>query len=218
VLCVGVFTLSHDTSWHSFWTFIVCAVVVLRVAEILSQTGEIILRRIEADTPSRVTTLGIYVIQSVVIFTIAAELVGTNGFVSDGQHPVFSDDFLCMTWNNMATIGSSYAAQTPSARLVVAGSNITSILLFAVLLVFAFSNLQSNDRSLTNGADTASLPSEHEKIDYEALLARIGRSMSHVLGATLVIAAFVGVTALVLWLIIGYCWSWFPAALVWLPQ
>ncbi|HEY2500897.1 MAG TPA: hypothetical protein VGI68_05610, partial [Mycobacterium sp.] len=109
------------------------------------QSAELILRRIDVKVDHTLVTLAIYVIQAGAILTIAAELVGSQRFEStEHSHPSSGEDFLYMTWNNMTTIGSPYVATSNLARLVVAGSNVTAILLFTVLLGFAVGKLGEN--------------------------------------------------------------------------
>jgi hypothetical protein len=143
VLCRGVVTQGYDTTWHGLWAFIVCLVAVWRILEILTVTGEVIVRRIAVEPPATVVSLALYVVQAVAIFTIAAELVGADGFqTSDHKDaPQSWRDFLYMTWNSMATLGSSYPAHTGWARIIVAASNVASILLLTLLLGFAVSML-----------------------------------------------------------------------------
>lgn len=152
VLASGVWTLVPPRAWHwdwcSTWAVFVCVVAFIRTCEILVQSAELILRRIDVKVDHTLVTLGIYVIQAVAILTIAAELVGCQKFVSTTNqvppHPKSGEDFLYMTWNNMTTIGSPYIATSNLARLVVAGSNVTAILLLTVLLGFAVGKLGEN--------------------------------------------------------------------------
>jgi hypothetical protein len=163
VLASGVWTLVPPRVWHwdwrSTWAVFVCVVAFMRICEILVQSAELILRRIDVKVDHTLVTLAIYVIQAVAILTIAAELVGSQKFQSteptylvgsqklertEHTYPRSGEDFLYMTWNNMTTVSSPYVATSNLARLVVAGSNVTAILLFTVLLGFAVGKLGEN--------------------------------------------------------------------------
>jgi hypothetical protein len=146
VLALGVWTLVPPRVWHwdwcSTWAVFVYAVAFIRTFEILVQSAELILSRIDVKVDHTLVTLAIYVIQAVAILTIAAELVGSQKFEStEHAYPRSGEDFLYMTWNNMTTVSSPYVATSNLARLVVAGSNVTAILLFTVLLGFAVGKL-----------------------------------------------------------------------------
>lgn len=137
-LVVGVPMWSQSSSgWKVAW----CVVAVFRLCEILAQCIEVILGRIETDAATTLATIVVYVLQVVAIFTIGAEAVGSSGFGSDRDYPSSWQDFLYMTWNNMATLGNSYAARSDWGKLVVAGSNVMAILLFSVLLGFGIGKL-----------------------------------------------------------------------------
>jgi hypothetical protein len=154
VLAFGVWTLVPPRIWHwdlcSAWAVFVYVVALIRICEILVMSAELILRRIDVTVDHTLATLVIYVIQTVAIFTIAAELVGPHGFAADDDVPKSWADFLYMTWNNMTTLGNSYAAISVWGRLVVAGSNVTAILLFSVLLGFAVGKLGEEQNPTTD--------------------------------------------------------------------
>ncbi|MFE3795588.1 hypothetical protein [Nocardia tengchongensis] len=151
ILGVGVMTQVHPDgmqftpgrpSGATVWLVAVIVVGFLRLVEILSQAVEVILERIFVGAMSALTTLAFYVLQSVAIFTICAEFVGPNGFISsDNTKPKCWTDFLYMTWINMTTLGSSYTASSALGRLVVAASTSTAILLFSVLLGYVVGKL-----------------------------------------------------------------------------
>jgi hypothetical protein len=154
VLAAGVWTLVPPRVWHwdwcSSWAVFVCVVAFIRTCEILVQSAELILRRIDVKVDHTLVTLAIYVIQAVAILTIAAELVGSQKFEStEHTYPKSGEDFLYMTWNNMTTVSSPYVATSNLARLVVTGSNVTAILLFTVLLGFAVGKLGEKQNPTT---------------------------------------------------------------------
>jgi hypothetical protein len=155
-LVAGVPLWSHlPTGWKVAWS----VVAVVRLGEILTQSMEVILGRINTDGPSTLLTVAIYVLQALAIFTIGAQIVGSAGFASGNDHPDSWQDFLYMTWNNMSTLGNSYAATSNWARAVVAGSNLLAILLFTILLGFGVGRLGQKDtagstRSAAPGAET----------------------------------------------------------------
>jgi hypothetical protein len=161
-LLIGlVWSQSHEWAWrHSAlgWALrvLVVAAFVVRISEILSQSIEVVLNRIDADAASGLTTLVIYVIQAVAIFAIWSEYAAYASGYASGAQAAFKDfggsiatgclQYAYVAWANLVTFGTAYAPQTSWAKVVVVCSGLTFILLFSVLLAFVMDRIRPPDR------------------------------------------------------------------------
>ncbi len=168
LLFLFVWSQSHPWAWqHSWWGWIlrvfVALLLVIRIGEILSQTVEVALNRIDVDAPSGLMTLAIYIPQTVAIWAICSEYAT----YASGYHQVFKSDdrsfpsdwldYLYLSWTNLVTFGAAYPPQTSWAMVVVVCSSATFILLFSVLLAFVVSKIQP-DQSQPSHTNAVSQP------------------------------------------------------------
>jgi len=107
-----------------------------------------VLRHIKADATSGLATLVIYVFQTVAIFAICSEYlthVSKDAFKFEGGSP--PADWLgyaYLAWANLVTFGGAYPPQSTLARLLIACSGMTFLLLFSVLLAFVVAKISED--------------------------------------------------------------------------
>jgi hypothetical protein len=161
LLYVFVWSQSHPWAWQpSRWAWIleifVGLVVVVRIGEILSQSVEVVLNRIDVDAASGLSTLLIYVFQTVAIFAICSEYASYasgyhEAFKSDvGSFPNSWLDYLYLAWANLVTFGAAYPPETSWSRLVVVSSSTIFILLVSVLLAFVVAQIRPTECQLSH--------------------------------------------------------------------
>ncbi|MFI6959632.1 hypothetical protein ACIBJI_39975 [Nocardia sp. NPDC050408] len=127
------------------WRWFAAVFAAIRLLEIYTVSAELMLGRLKVSVGGAMVSIAIYVVQSVLIFALFASMVGCQGFTNGNDiapHPSEIPDYLYLIWNSMATLGNSYSAVTTSARLVIAGSNVTAILIFSVLLGYVVGRLR----------------------------------------------------------------------------
>ena len=151
LLFLAVWSQSHACAWHAWWTWILRPLVVLlmlvRISEILLQSVEVVLDRIDVDPASGLVTLVIYAFQAVAIFAICSEYAE---YVSRGHafktevadFPSNAWDYAYLAGTNLVTFGAAYLPQTFWARLTVACSSLVFVLLFSVLLAFVVAQIR----------------------------------------------------------------------------
>ena len=152
LLFLAVWSQSYECAWHSWWTWIlrplVGLLVLVRISEILSQSVEVVLDRVDVDAASGLVTLVIYAFQAVAIFAICSEYAEYasgchNAFKSDvADFPSHAWDYAYLAWTNLVTFGAAYPPQTFWARLAVACSSLVFVLLFSVLLAFVVAQIR----------------------------------------------------------------------------
>jgi hypothetical protein len=155
LLIVLAWLQSHPWAWeHTLrgWALrlLVLVMLTVRIGEILSQSVEVVLGRIEADAASGLATLVIYVLQTVAIFAIWSEYAVYawgygQAFKEFGSRTTGWLEYAYLAWANLVTFGSAYSPQSPWAKVVVVCSGLAFILLFSVLLAFVMEQIRKSE-------------------------------------------------------------------------
>ena len=115
------------------------AVAAVRWLEILAASLELVVGRVRASAETAIAVLVVYLPQTVLMFSIAAEVLAPKGFASsaEGPHPTGILSFLYISWTNISTLGNDFAATSRMAKVIVIMSGFTGVLLLGVFLTYA---------------------------------------------------------------------------------
>jgi hypothetical protein len=120
----------------------------VRWAEILTASLELVVGEGEATAETMITIFVLYLMQTLFIFAIAVEILARTGFQSGVLRtpPDEPLDFLYLTWGNVTTLNSDYAAVSATAKSIVIASSLTGFALFGLFLTYTIGRFSSRVR------------------------------------------------------------------------
>lgn len=140
---VGLFVWSI---WHPLQgplRVVVLIVVIYRLVEMLVAAIDLLMTTLTSDARTGTALVVIYLIQTLLCFTLLAETYGrfSNASGPDSQRPV---DRLFMIWGYISTIGTSYAPKTLPSFAIAMLAGVYSLMLLGVFLAYAIGNISSS--------------------------------------------------------------------------
>jgi hypothetical protein len=132
-----------STSWspHGIAAVLVAAFVVYRLAEMLMAGIELVARELSLDGRTAASVAVIYLIQTLLCFTILAQHFGK--FLDDRDRiPDGPAGYLFMIWGYVSTGGSTFTPSGLTATVIAMSAGAYSLLLLGVFLAYAVSNLR----------------------------------------------------------------------------
>jgi hypothetical protein len=117
----------------------------VRWLEVIAASLELVVGRIRATAETTIAVLVIYFPQTVLMFSIAGEVLVPKGFTSSlqGPHPSGPLPFLYIAWTNLTTLGNDFAATSSGAKVIVMLTGVTGALLLGVFLSYAIGQFSS---------------------------------------------------------------------------